>query len=641
MGAKPSTPIRKHDGVTSGILSEPSVYGNIAEEDVAFVRKALCNVLVFGKLEDAVQDTIVRTMVEVNVSCGVPLITQGSSAEHSETDMYIVKEGTFDVLVKRNGVMFKAATRKRGDCFGETSLMYNSPRSASVYATSDAKVWVLSRENFRCSIQHAAEAGIDQVYMFLNSVPLLDKLSNNHKLSMANEITEETHEQGCVIIKEGDVGSRFYIIKDGEAAVISNGKEINRLFRSDFFGERALLKDEPRIATIITTKQTTLLSIDHNTFIRILGPLQDHVEREQSTIAGRVCRLVPSGSNAGKRERTHVALRRADGTQRNLMGYQDDIREICGHGDCCLHEVGILGKGAFSTVFKVNEMTSGRVFALKRVAKESVVSCSTQIFDEQNISRNLAHTFCVRQHASFLDDRYLYMLLDYMGCGDLLDLCVDRHHTVSGGCCIFSEPRGMIEETARFYVGCIVLAIEHLHNESMAHRDIKLENVMIDSGGYARLGDFGFSKSIPEGTRTFTLCGTPGYIAPEVVLGKGYSVQCDWFSLGVLVYMLLTVTYPFNNADTMSVLHDREPPYPKYLSPEAKDLIQGLLERKPHARLAGTAIKMHAWFSSFNWIALAKRDVCAPHVYERRTSESSVSVIARLSQEYNETFKNF
>ena len=136
--------------------------------------------------------------------------------------------------------------KERGDVFGEVSLMYNCPRTATVASTTDATVWVLERDVFRHYVQQAAEGEVGQIELFLNSVPLLNPLSREAKAKLVDAFSEETFGAGATVIREGDPGDKFYVVKGGEAAVPQAGKEVNRLFKADFFGERALLVNEPR-----------------------------------------------------------------------------------------------------------------------------------------------------------------------------------------------------------------------------------------------------------------------------------------------------------------------------------------------------------------------------------------------------------
>ena len=116
--------------------------------------------------------------------------------------------------------------------------------------------------------------------------------------------------------------------------------------------------------------------------------------------------------------------------------------------------------------------------------------------------------------------------------------------------------QGMDESFAKFYTACIVLALEYLHQSNIVYRDLKPENVFIDQAGYVKLGDFGFAKILSDSNKTYTFCGTPGYVAPENILAHGYNYSVDWWGLGVLLYVLLTGRQPFSTPkteDTMQV----------------------------------------------------------------------------------------
>eukprot|EP00798_Chlamydomonas_sp_ICE-L_P031872 gene31872-7080_t len=277
----------------------------VAGLDQEHIVNSLGKLLLFDKLPRETQRKIVSDMYERNVRAGEILIQQGDVGL-SAAQLYVVKTGTFEVLERRKGVMFKVNTKERNDCFGEISLMYNCPRSATVAATTDAVVYVLDREQFRMHVkmaaeestsqveifmnsvsllmhvQMAAEESTSQVEIFMNSVSLLSSLSREQKLQLVDAFVEENYSAGSSIITEGETGDKFYIIKEGEAVVYAGGKEVNRLFKADFFGEQALLKDEPRKATVKANTDLTVLSLDRTTFVEVLGPLQKIMDKEKS-----------------------------------------------------------------------------------------------------------------------------------------------------------------------------------------------------------------------------------------------------------------------------------------------------------------------------------------------------------------------
>ena len=266
-----------------------------------------------------------------------------------------------------------------------------------------------------------------------------------------------------------------------------------------------------------------------------------------------------------------------------------------------------------------------RRFALKRMLKTSVMSTPGHVYCEQSITKELDHFSCMRQHASFQDEHYLYFLFDHVDGCDLMD-ALAAVATVKR----FKNPQkmfapkikmlqGMPEKMAMYYVAVIVSALEYLHEKNIVYRDLKPENVLLGRDGSAKLGDFGFAKKLDKGSHTYTFCGTPGYVAPEVVLARGYGTSVDWWGLGVLMYVLLTGQQPFSQVvngqpeeplTVMKRIVDRSwaVPFPMYLSESAVDIMSWFLERRSVKRLGNLRrkeedVREHAWFrdAGFDW----------------------------------------
>ena len=179
----------------------------------------------------------------------------------------------------------------------------------------------------------------------------------------------------------------------------------------------------------------------------------------------------------------------------------------------------------------------------------------------------------------------------------------------------------MIVYIHRFYAGCVIEGFEHLHSMNMVYRDLKPENLVLDKSGYVKITDFGFCKVLDENGKTFTLCGTPDYLAPEIIYGKGHGVGVDIWTLGILIYEMLASMPPFYDRDATNIYRKivrTNPSYPAYFSSAAKDLIKRLLRKRPTERIGCTVggiktLKTHPWFKGFDWQKLQKQQMKSPY----------------------------
>jgi len=226
----------------------------------------------------------------------------------------------------------------------------------------------------------------------------------------------------------------------------------------------------------------------------------------------------------------------------------------------------------------------------------------------------LKHPFCIRLHNTYKDKNRLYFLLEPSLGGELFSVLRART--------LFDE------DTARFYAGSVVLAFEYMHSKNIIYRDLKPENLLLDDRGFLKVTDFGFAKELLTG-RTWTLCGTPDYLAPEIVAGKGHGKGVDWWTLGVFIYEMLASYPPFYDEDPMKtyakIMHGNIT-FPSHFSKEAVNLVQKLLHHKPTKRLGvvkggAKLIKKHAWFKNFDFDKLYNREVKPPIVPKIKSAE--------------------
>lgn len=272
-----------------------------------------------------------------------------------------------------------------------------------------------------------------------------------------------------------------------------------------------------------------------------------------------------------------------------------------------------IGLGSYGKVVLVRHASSGVPYALKCLNRRLVVAHNQQraVARERAVMANVSHPFCARLVGTFKDATAVYLLLEWCPGGELL-----RHLPRASG-------RGLSEAAAAFYVSCAALALEHLHSQGVIYRDIKPENCLLDAAGYLKLCDFGFAKHVgPDGV-AHTVCGTPDFMAPEVIRGTGHTRLADVWSWGVLTYELVAGRPPFcdrgapPSAVYAAVL--ARPPIPEVAqcSSEFWALVQSVLVDDPSHRLGAAAwddVKQHAWFRHLDWDSLEQRQVKAPIV---------------------------
>eukprot|EP00934_Nitzschia_sp_Nitz4_P006876 Nitzschia sp. Nitz4//scaffold16_size188269//174378//181326//NITZ4_001819-RA/size188269-augustus-gene-0.84-mRNA-1//1//CDS//3329538601//6866//frame0 len=705
------------------------------KETKALLRSALKHNFVFEKLDEAAIDLLIQGFEPVpTCDSGKTIITQGKDGDY----FYVIESGKVTYQVNGSNV----GTASKGDSFGELALLYTCPRAATVVANTPTRLWKLEQTIFRMVLRNQTEESLAGKYNLLKNIEFFAQMEEEDVKHCLDVMTPRRFEAGERIVSKGEVGDAFYVIQSGSLKVtdISVGDttyEDVQLGPGDFFGERALVKSEPRAANVTGVTAGSVFAIDRATFEKVCGSLVRLILKSQdkSRLSGlkvlRAAKLDPdqtselsqlladelyhqnkvifkSGSSTKPalylvREGS-VKIKYASGQEKVVIGggyfgedqlladalmatEEDDTvlakytAEALENGTLCgvlslkdcrtvfdttsielsdslrdeefygmsepdedefkgmvgrrslkrssvdmsglpsslVKEV-VLGEGNFGEVWKVSSsldvFADSSKFALKIQSKDdssrACYSALEAFRRECDVLASIDHPFVVDLIHHYEDEDNSYMVMGLIPGGELWSIIhvQDEQGDWHSG---FSEVR------AKF----IALVVA----------DTLPENIMIDKDGYPIIIDFGFAKELEDGI-TYTFCGTPQYICPEIATNAGHGFAVDNWALGVVIYEMVSGENPFwyDGIDNLKLLSDicRETPFPlpETCSNEVYDLIHRLLEKSPTERLGSLAmgsreIKTHPWFEGLDLVEIRERRWEAPFVPELDWNEQS------------------
>uniref|UniRef100_H2YVX8 cGMP-dependent protein kinase n=1 Tax=Ciona savignyi TaxID=51511 RepID=H2YVX8_CIOSA len=493
------------------------------------------------------------------------------------------------------------------------------------------------------------------------------------------------YSNGSCIIKEGDVGSLVYVLEDGKVAVTKAGAHLCNMGAGKVFGELAILYNCTRTATVKATTHVRLWAIDRHCFQAIMmrtgllkhseylefltsvptfSGLGEDLLRRIVDVMEEVIYYCPQAKllfiyvlgrgnsinlhnihlttlytvtrlRVGKIEVPLVVLpvkimikcqnKRISHLYIGQIHDDAAIKKSDGFYDDLILEdftaIDTLGVGGFGRVELVRS-DPAKTYAMKVLKKRHIVDTRQQehIKNEKVIMMDCNSDFIVKMYRTFRDTKYIYMLLECCLGGELWTVLRDKGH--------------FDDSAARFYTACVVEAFTYMHARGIIYRDLKPENLLLDTRGYAKLVDFGFAKRIGFSRKTWTFCGTPEYVAPEIILNKGHDLSADYWSLGILMFELMTGSPPFSGSDPMKTYNQILKgidmiEFPKKISKNAQSLIRKLCRDNPSERLGNQRngikdIQKHKWFDGFHWIGLRKGTM-APPTKPQVTSSSDSS----------------
>ncbi|GAB9464797.1 hypothetical protein Gpo141_00002223 [Globisporangium polare] len=510
--------------------------------------------------------------------------------------LYMIQSGRVACTDIGNGV--GVVELKDGDYFGERALLASEPRAATVIAKTDVRAMVLDQEVFTSLLGPLQEVlDFNRLWRILESVNVLKNVPESLKRKLLDLAQQSSFAPGEFIIREGDEGDTFYIVKDGEAKVLQRSPlspssprssssttksqpdvEVARIGPGDTFGEMALLNRSPRMASVVACTKVDCFVLDRTHFESIFAPVKEELH------------------DLAKQRETLNADR--------CFSHWISITN--------LERVRIIGMGSYGIVYIAQHTPSGRFVAVKEMWKARLEQSRQvhHICSEKQLLEKIDSPFLLKFYTALQDDRKVYFVTELLLGGELFRRIVSPA----------GKPITLSLHDARFYTACCTNSLAYLHERSVAYRDLKPENILLDNDGYAKLVDFGFAKKVSG--KTYTLCGTPEYLAPEIILSVGHGTAVDSWGLGVLLYEMVMGDSPFASgsddhlAICQNILQDRVA-FPADCDEAWKQLVMSLLHRQPERRASMVAggpndIRKQAWFSDFDWDALQQRAMVAP-----------------------------
>ena len=559
--------------------------------DIVTLQKTICYELTRQDLKEALTNDYIdvilfcffRNAVDKNNNLKNILI---ESRLHSLFNCFTIQQYTKNEHIcnpkKKLTSKMKSLNKKlvlviEGSLFNENSLVADKSKflgeelfndmdntiSENIYANPDAITLEANFYNIAKILKMDLEKDRKQSVTILKSINKLKKIYLFRNLSdktlelIAKGMVKQEFQENEYIINEGTVGDLFYLILKGRVRITVKGKFIRDLDSGDYMGEYALLtENELRTASAMALEKVTCYVLSKKEFQVIL---KDNTTREYLM--------------------KKLALQN---TEVNLNS---------------LHYIKFLGKGKFGTVSLVhNKKYFYAIKAISRLSVEREKILAKYFVDEKRIMLSLDHPFIVKMVKSMKNQHFCFLLIEFVNGNNLDQYLSNRQYRQN-------------KYETQFYVGSILLMLDYLQKKYIAHRDIKPSNIMIDSNGYLKMIDFGTSKVLSLTDYTSTVIGTPHYIAPEILHGKGYSLSCDFWSLGICMYEIFYGKYPFGNFanEVIEIYKDilrKDYSYPSESKKVANvnSFIDCLLNKKVNERICNVSkLKKMPFFEGFEF----------------------------------------
>jgi cGMP-dependent protein kinase len=549
------------------------------EENVKFIAK----VPLFRNLTLEQQESIAGSLIPHKFNPNTVIVHEDDPAD----SLYIIKEGNLSVTKQGKEIR----KLEQGDTFGEAALLsYGSVRQMTIKTDTESAVvcLALGRESLNAILGDRVE-----IIVFRNiqrwSMEKNQILSNLTKIQIEKVIDEMTikkYNKGDVIYENGKKCEKLAIVIEG--ALIDPATNEVHAAKGTIFGVDSLSvkkMNDKLNASLVMADRGILSEIDFTTFLNVIGGNFEEVIK--------------------KNARSHEK-KLSDKSNLKIMDYDVPLDNLT--------FVKKLGAGQFGSVYLVSDEKKD-LFALKAISRMKIHQTRSEklLVAEKQVLAMVDFSYIIKFVRSYKDENNVYFLLEYVKGRELFDAMRDIGYLTT--------------YESQFFIGSLILAIEYMHSQHVVHRDVKPENVMIDHMGFPKLLDMGTCKVLRPGSmgaiaRTFTHVGTPLYMAPEIIMGKGYIFHVDLWSLGVMLFEFLIGPCPFgeNSEDPYEIYNEiltKKHVFPPWFKDvKAKALIDQMLSRVPEKRLGGSfaTLKAHPWFETLDWDKLHDKQLKPPYI---------------------------
>ena len=488
----------------------------------------------------------------------------------NDTNVYLIRHGKVAIQKPSpTGRTMHLATATRGQLLGQRMVITGKMRSADCVAISNVDALAISARDF-AMIDTPILSGwldYDAITSVLKTTGDLKSLDEIALDDLIEESERLTFASGTKIFDEGEEIQGLYIVRSG-SIVLNSPRNNPNLIRSD----------------------SNVMRLKDGGGFTFFGDMSAIFLTDQSVFAERDTVML------------RLTFKNISSTSSSEDAYENNINQVP-FEELVFERV--IGIGNSGRVYLVIHRKSKQVYALKAMEKLKIRHAKQvqHTKNELDILKSLHHPFCTKFVGAYQDNIWLYILQEYLPGGEFFSYLQD-HPSLS-------------EKDCQFYAANVLLALEHIHHHSMIYRDLKPENLLLDTEGFIKIADFGFAKKMKAGLRTFTICGTPAYQAPEIISRKGTGKEADIWSLGILIYEMQFGETPFESADadpmqTYKLAGSGRFTVPKSASLELKDLLYKILTVDPLKRPTLQNIKEHKWFKNMNWEVLLQRKITPP-----------------------------